>query len=192
MRVLMTGFKPFNNEKTNSSEYLVQNYTNPAINLKKIILNVEYDKDAEKTINIIKDFKPDLVLMFGLAAERKYITMEYLALNIKNASIKDNAGIKFENLIDKNNLVLTTNLDIINIYNKLNNNKIKISYNAGTFVCNDLYYKVLNYIYKNDLKTKCLFIHLPYNEMETSKNNNFIAKEEQLRLIDDIVNKILE
>lgn len=38
----------------------------------------------------------------------------------------------------------------------------KISHNAGTSYCNSLYFNGLSYIQKNKLKTKMVFVHIPY------------------------------
>jgi pyrrolidone-carboxylate peptidase len=39
---------------------------------------------------------------------------------------------------------------------------IRISENAGKYLCNNIYYKGLKYIFDNKLKTKMIFIHIPY------------------------------
>lgn len=38
---------------------------------------------------------------------------------------------------------------------------VKISQNAGTSLCNNIYYNALKYIDENSLNTKILFIHIP-------------------------------
>ncbi len=46
----------------------------------------------------------------------------------------------------------------------------KISHNAGTSFCNRLYLNGLNYIFQNDLKTKMVFVHIPFAKNITDFN----------------------
>ena len=43
-----------------------------------------------------------------------------------------------------------------------NNIPVRISNSAGTYVCNDLMYGVLEYIKREELRTLAGFIHVPY------------------------------
>ena len=48
----------------------------------------------------------------------------------------------------------------------------KISKNCGTSYCNQLYLNGLNYILQNDMDTKMVFIHIPF-EKNITKYDNF-------------------
>lgn len=41
---------------------------------------------------------------------------------------------------------------------------VNISSDAGNYLCNNLYYHGLKYIYENSLETNMLFIHIPKNK----------------------------
>lgn len=55
-----------------------------------------------------------------------------------------------------------TNYDFHNLKGNIEKNfKVKISNNAGNYLCNNVYYYGLKFIYENKLKTKMIFIHIP-------------------------------
>lgn len=177
MKILITGFKPFNNEPINPSLEVIniidKNYNNHEIHT--LTLDVAYDLDFLKIKDEIDKINPDLVLLLGQAGGRKNITLEYFALGIKHANIPDNNQkmVNFE-LINHQNLAYKTNLDILKILNNMDKSIFNISFHAGTFICNEIYYKTLKYINDNKLNTLCGFIHLPYLPTQvTDKPNVF-------------------
>lgn len=52
-----------------------------------------------------------------------------------------------------------TIVDLDRLISQLQNTEI--SHDAGNFVCNDLYYSVLNYLGDRQLSIPCLFVHVP-------------------------------
>ena len=162
MKILITGFKPFNKDKINPTSMIIKEFND--LNIKTLELDVVYNLDAKKIIDAIKEYNPNLVLMMGLAGGRKKVMIEYFALNMQSAIISDNSDlIKNHNIIDKNApLAYATNIDVVKLKEDVNDDNFDISYHAGTFVCNDVYFQVLDFIYKNNLNIKCGFIHVPY------------------------------
>ena len=162
MKILLTGFRPFNNEVINPAIELLQFYED-CDNITNLALNVEYNLDAIKVIEEMKKCNPDIVILLGQAGGRKKVMVENIALNIHHATIADNALNKLthESIIENAPIAYQTNVDLITLLNKVDDEDFDISYHAGTFVCNDLYYQVLYYIKINNLSTKCIFIHLP-------------------------------
>ena len=68
-----------------------------------------------------------------------------------------------ELVANKNSDSLRTNFPYKKLEAILNTNKINfsISNNAGTYLCNNIYYEGLNYIKQNNLDTKMIFLHIP-------------------------------
>lgn len=55
-----------------------------------------------------------------------------------------------------------TKYNYISLKNELDKNfKTIISEDAGTYLCNNIYYNGLKYIEKNKFKTNMIFIHIP-------------------------------
>jgi len=50
----------------------------------------------------------------------------------------------------------------------------KISHDAGDYVCNYLYYRLLDHIQKNGWSTQCLFVHVP---PLTEHNRDILAQD---------------
>ncbi len=67
---------------------------------------------------------------------------------------------------------INTNFDCEKLKRLLEANGVaaKISHNAGTSFCNRLYLNGLNYIFQNDLKTKMVFVHIPFAKNITDFN----------------------
>lgn len=91
---------------------------------------------------------PDLIVLSGMAESREFVFAEKLARK------KDKVC---ESTLQLNEAIEGTD--------------IRISDNAGQFVCENLYYNVLNYCKKNKLKSKCVFIHVPL--LSKDVNNTF-------------------
>jgi pyroglutamyl-peptidase len=193
MKILITGFKPFNNEQINPSQIILsnldKNYNNNDIHT--LELDVIYGEDSEKLLTKIKEVNPNLVLLLGQAGGRPWVSFEFCALNIKNASIPDNSGktIIHEQIKENAPLAYQTNIDVDKILNLDDN--LKISYNCGTFICNDIYYNALDYIYSNNLESKCAFIHIPYiyeQTLDKKPNTPFM----ELKKIEKILYKLID
>ncbi|MFO0172038.1 MAG: peptidase C15, partial [Aphanizomenon sp.] len=43
---------------------------------------------------------------------------------------------------------------------------VKISYDCGKFVCEGVYYSVLEYLHRSQLPIKCIFVHVPILNQE--------------------------
>ena len=149
MKVLVTAFKPFN-QNTNNYSKEVLNYIN---NVDKQVIDVIYDLCYQELTTKLDLNQYDLIIAMGEARKRSELTLEISAKNIASCSLPDNNNeIKKDQLIDLNgDFELKTKVDVDKI-----KDLIIFSYDAGKFVCNNLYYHLLaNYPHKS------LFIHIP-------------------------------
>lgn len=148
MKVLLSAFKSFNNASNNYSMEVLK-YIN---NVDKIVIDVLYD-ECYKIISSCNLDDYDLVISLGEARSREELTLEIQAKNISSCSISDNNGVYKKDcvIIDGGKDVLNTGVNV----NRLSD-MIKFSYDAGKYVCNNLYYHLL-YNYPD----KSLFIHIP-------------------------------
>lgn len=155
-RILITGFKPFANFQTNPSEKFVEYYKGTAID--KFIFPVSYQEvDKElKTLNL-SSYK--YIFLFGLASERNHISFERVALNWIESSLSDSTGQKpMPSRIQgalPNAIINLAPLEKWIEELKLFNLDIRISHTAGAYLCNYLYFKVINQ------NPNTLFVHLP-------------------------------
>lgn len=168
MKVLISAFKPFNKMHNNYSNEVLK-FIN---GVDKTILDVVYDEcfyELNKKFNLNSY---DLIIALGEARMRKVLTVEKRAVNQASCSLADNLGIikKDEKIIDGGNDYLYTTLP-------LDDCDIEISCDAGRFVCNNIYYHLLN-----NYPEKSLFIHIPECDNNENKYKEYAEKIEKLIL----------
>ena len=166
--ILLTAFKPFNNRKHNAS-LEVLNRLDTSSNVFKAYLEVDLKRTISDFNNALNDSKPDMIIMLGEAGHSEYIEIEKVAHNVLDFKIEDNMGYKPQGLkiaLDMPDS-LHTSLDIEKLLNHLKEQgfKVKESNDAGTFICNYLYYNALL------INENSLFIHLPRLEDESNEEN---------------------
>jgi len=182
-KILITGFDPFGKQKINPSQELLTDFSNSNSNIKlyKEILPVSYKKSWEVLKKKIIKFSPDSIILFGQAGNRKKITPERIAINMMDSKIKDNDNQIFHNkkISEKGRNAYFSTLPVVELSKILKENGIpaRISNSAGTFVCNYIMYKTLDYIEQENLNSTAGFIHLPFLPSQTlEKNSSFMCK----------------
>lgn len=191
MRILISGFKPFLGQKINPSQKLAIDLQAQFDDVVSIILPVEYKQSFWLLEREIQNVEPDVVIMIGQAADRKNICFEKIGLNWVQSKHADEAGIKPEaGPIEKSEpLALMSCFPMELHYEKLKsqNLPVEISFSAGAYVCNDLYFRVLNE-FKN-LKT--VFIHVPLvPEQSTEEGRPNLDYQTQLRVLTELVHSV--
>lgn len=168
MKVLITGFDPFEGEKVNpayEAVKLIPDTICGAQIIKKEIPTV-FTKAGQAVEEAMEEHNPDVVLCVGQAGGRSMISIEKVAINLAEARIKDNEGNQpmDKALHEDGENAYFTNLPCKAVVKELRDNKIpaSVSYTAGTFVCNDVMYHVLYLISKKYNNVRGGFIHVPY------------------------------
>lgn len=166
LRVLVTGFQPFNNAKLNPSEALVTRLRSddvPGAEIITKVLPVVYSKSAEELLALVDEHKPDVVLCFGQAEGRKEISIERFAVNLDDAAIADNSGsIRIDQKIHSDTpTAYESTLPVKDLVLSLKATGIPAatSLSAGTFVCNHIFYELQNALAGSDVLSG--FIHVP-------------------------------
>lgn len=105
------------------------------------------------------------VLLSGLAETRQKIALERFALNVRHFRIADNNGHLWddEHIQEGAADALRTQVPLKELLNRLSAAGLcaEISNHAGTFVCNETYYRSLLNFQKNPLCRAVLFVHFP-------------------------------
>jgi pyroglutamyl-peptidase len=173
-KVLITGFEPFGGSRLNPSELLVtalQKVVIPGVHLETLVLPVEYERSTKILLEKIMELKPDVVMAFGQAEGRKAITPEKIAINLDNARIADNSGVKRENqaIDSQGNDGYFTTLPIERIVEAISRVgvPVELSLSAGAFVCNHLFYELQKFT--KDTAIQSGFIHIPLVTEQSSE-----------------------
>lgn len=152
MKILISAFTPFNGRKSNTSNDVLKLLSDE---YETILLETSYEKSVSILKKQIEKSKPDFVLMLGESGKCKELELERLGINFVDATIADNDGVlrRHERIIEDGDDLLETKVDLSKI-----DSDFRVSYHAGTYVCNYLYYNILNAF--KDSKIKSLFVHL--------------------------------
>lgn len=110
-------------------------------------LPVEIEAVSKKAIATIEKIQPAAIICCGMAESRDKLTIE------SNARCERNC--------------LQTTMDLLQLISCLTNTTI--SDDAGQFVCEGLYYQVLNYLQISNLTIPCIFVHVPILNSENQK-----------------------
>ena len=164
--ILISAFNAFNQSPTNTSEDVLNQLPNTILDydVKKVVLNTSFSDAYPMLVENINTFKPSLVFMLGEAASRKKISLEKVANNYVDARIPDNdhLSLKQSKILDHAPDAYFTKLNIEAIDQALSSNyPLEISYSAGTYACNYLYYTISDHIEQTNSQIKCCFIHVP-------------------------------
>ena len=168
MKVLITGFEPFEGETVNPAREAVAALpdTIAGAEIIKVTVPVGFSKTEALLREHIEKHRPDIVLSIGLAGGVSSINVERIAVNIIDARIPDNEGNQpFDEPIfaDGDTAYLATVPVKAMVQNMRSHNIPTIlSHSAGTYVCNYIMYQVLYLGAKYYPNLKGGFIHVPY------------------------------
>jgi pyroglutamyl-peptidase len=167
-RVLLTAFEPFGGQPINPSQEVaraLRSRTFKEVQLETCELPVERFKAIERALERIRSFKPDAVIMLGKASGRAKITPETIAVNRDDFHIPDISGNqpKGELIIPDGPPKFQTTLPVAEIVNDLSRAGIPaaLSHDAGSYLCNRLFYSVRYVLARESPQTLAGFIHLP-------------------------------
>lgn len=187
-KVLVTGFKPFLGEKINPSELLCEKIEN----VEHLILPVEYQKSFEVLSSVVKNEPPEFLIMLGQASGRANICLEKIGLNWIQTRTADEAGfIPPVGMIDaKLPLAYLSTFPVDQIYYELKKKypRLEISFCAGTFVCNQIYFKTL----AEFPEVKSIFIHVPLlpEQLKQSDLRPSMSLQEMILFLNDLVDRL--
>ncbi len=191
MKILVSGFKPFLGQKINPSQNLALDLEKNFDNVEALILPVEFTKSFLILQQKIQVSRPDYLIMLGQASGRKNICFEKIALNWCQSHHADENNFRPQpgHLVPESELALMTLFPIDLHYEELKalNKAVEISFLAGTYVCNDLYYRVLH----SHRDLQAVFIHVPLvAEQVTEVQDYFLAYSEQLEILKLLIHRL--
>ncbi len=179
--VLLTGFAPFDKEPINSSWEVARALNQSTLRVPratsagskgaiqaKVIarqLPCEFDRSLAVLAGLIKRHKPDLIVGLGQANTRHDFSVERVAININDARIKDNAGLKpiDTSVVRGAPVAYFSGLPVKAIVQAVRQAGIpsSVSQSAGTFVCNHTFYGLMHLLATEYPNKRGGFIHLP-------------------------------
>ena len=148
MKILVTGFDPFGDDKINPAIEAVKRLPDEIGGAKIVKLEIptKFNVSAEVVHDAIVKEKPDYVLSIGQAGGRYELTPERVAINLDDGRIKDNAGYQPLNhtIHEDGENAYFTQLPIKAMAKAIREAGVPaaVSNTAGTYVCNHIFYQV--------------------------------------------------
>ena len=158
MRILVTGYEPFGGGTVYAASLAVQKLkTTARCNVELIVREIPtvFGKSAKAVEDAILEVLPQAVISVGQAGGTPDIRVERVALNLDDARIPDNEGNSpGDSLIDPAGPVAYwATIPVREVVDAIAKQGIPafISYSAGTFVCNHVFYSICNFVAKEDM-----------------------------------------
>lgn len=158
-KLLFTSFTTWlPQQQSNSSDDLLQEIAplHPQYSFLRQ-LPVDIELASKSAIAKIAELQPDTIICCGMAQSRSQLTIEAKA---SSGNEWLNTQVNLHQLI-------------AGIYG------IEISYDAGRFVCEGLYYSILKYLQNSQSSSHCIFVHVPL----LSQNNLAEVKSSFLTVV---------
>jgi len=173
-RVLLTGFEPFGGESVNPSLEAVKQLHGRVIGGAEVVaeaIPTEFGRSIDVLERLIRRVRPDTVICVGQAGGRARITPERVAINWMDAPIPDNAGQQPVDapIVPGGPVAYWSTLPVKRIVSALREAGIPaaVSYTAGTYVCNHLFYGLMHLLDTQFPGVRGGFIHVPFLPEQT-------------------------
>jgi pyroglutamyl-peptidase len=177
-RILVTGFDPFDADTVNASWEAVAALPDHIgeIELCKLQIPTLFSLAAELVITQAQAQKVQAIVCVGQASQRTAVTPERIGINLRHARIPDNQGFQPVNqpIIPGGPDGLFSTMDVEAMAQAIRDagSPAHVSNTAGTFVCNEVLYRLLYYYRSTPVRVG--FVHVP---PLTSQRETGMARE---------------
>lgn len=176
MNVLLTGFEPFNKEPINSSwesVRLLEGLSAEGAIIHTLKLPTVRGICMNKLLEGMAAWDPEVILCTGEAGGRSALSLERAAINCDDYFSPDNGGNMpvDEPIMPGGPAAYFSTLPIKKICKDLTSLGIpaEISNTAGTFVCNHLFYSLMDFLSHSRKERLGGFIHIPYLPFQAAR-----------------------
>ncbi|MBQ8586960.1 MAG: pyroglutamyl-peptidase I [Oscillospiraceae bacterium] len=184
-RILVTGFDPFGGETVNPSWEAVKLLPGQigSWEVHKLELPTVFSKAAERAIDAAEHLAVSAILCVGQASGRDALTPEMVAINLRHASIPDNQGQqpRDEAVVPGAPCGYFATLPVRKMAETIREAGLpaRVSYSAGTFVCNDLFYTLRHHFDATDVRV--CFFHVPFLPQQAKEGQPSLPLQDIVR-----------
>lgn len=200
--ILLTGFAPFGDSKSNPSQSVAESLHGEVIagaQVVSLILPVVMETDWETIKAAINEHQPILVLSLGLASGTTCLDVERFAVNLKVSEADDPNKPLAPNgpqcaIVADGPEALFSTLNTERIASAIRDAGVPARAHgyAGSYACNHILYQALLYARQQDLGYKAGFIHLPLSSEQVIAENKLHLPSLPLRLMTTGVRAAIE
>ena len=169
--LLLTYFGPFPGVPVNPTVALAEgavralNTARPDLRVVARELPVSYDGSSAALRAALQDVQPDALISLGVAVGRDVVSLEQVAINLDSAGIEDNDGDQRcdEPIVPDGREAYFSSLPVRASFERLRaaGEPVEISYTAGTYVCNHVFYEGQRITRELGLSIPAGFVHVP-------------------------------
>ncbi len=175
MKALVTGFEPFGGDGVNPSSLalprLKKRIEGVAVHTAELPCSFAHSTAALRAA--IDEMKPDIVLSVGLAGGRAELCLERVAINVQDARIRDNDGKQPIDVpvVKEGPAAHFATLPIKACVAEMRKAGLPaaVSNTAGTFVCNHIFYALMDIAAAHPIPMRGGFLHVPYLPEQVSR-----------------------
>lgn len=186
-KVLLTGFDPFGGESVNPAYQVAMRLHGRVINGVEVVsreVPTVFGKSGQVVSEAIREVRPQAVLCLGQAGGTAVIRVERLAANIDDSSGGDNEGNTASDrpIADDGPAAYWATIPTRKMVQAIREAGIPavLSYSAGTYVCNHLFYATSHFVAANNLPIKVGFIHVPYLLEQAARKRGAAGMPEEI------------
>ncbi len=165
--ILVTGFEPFAEEASNPSAAIAARLDGTTLAGRAVVratLPVVFGESRRILARLLRRHDPSLVVCLGVAAGRRAISLERVAINLDDARLPDNAGAQPVDVpvVRGGPAAYWSTLPLRRMAAAIAGAglPVELSNSAGTYVCNHLFYGLMHLLRKRT-GTCGGFIHVP-------------------------------
>jgi len=168
MKALVTGFDPFGGDTVNPSSLAVGRVRQRigGLTIHTAELPTSYANSAAVLRAALDEMKPDIVLCVGQAGGRTELSLERVAINVQDARIRDNDGNQpiDRPVVEGGPAAHFATLPVKACVAALREAGLPagVSNTAGTFVCNHIFYALMEMAQERSGSMRGGFLHIPY------------------------------
>lgn len=169
--LLLTYFGPFPGVPVNPTVALAEgavralNTARPDLRVVARELPVSYDGSSAALRAALQEVQPDALISLGVAVGRDVVSLEQVAINLDSAGIEDNDGDRRcdEPIVPDGREAYFSSLPVRASFERLRaaGEPVEISYTAGTYVCNHVFYEGQRISRELGLSIPAGFVHVP-------------------------------
>jgi pyroglutamyl-peptidase len=160
VKILLTGFEPWAQWSTNPSGAVAESLDGTIIGgfeVVSTVLPVVHGGDIAAVAPLIAEYRPAAVVSLGLHSSASALHVERVGVNLKVIDDVDYPVIE-----GAPNAYFST-LPARAMVRRMQEAEVpaRLTYSAGTFLCNHIMYSVLHLVAENGLDISAGFIHVP-------------------------------
>ncbi len=185
--LLITGFEPFGGETINPAWEAVSRLPEVIGNyrLTKLQIPTVFGLAAERVLAAASKERPDVILCVGQAGGRDAETPERIAVNCMDARIPDNAGNQPREMPvlpgGPDGIFATVPVRAMADAIDAAGLPGRVSNTAGTFVCNDTLYRLLQHYAASAVRVG--FVHVPHLPEQAKEGGASLPLEDIIRAL---------